>query len=110
MCGRYHDNGTACPRRSFFDEEGVLSIKAPPEMVFQLRPSRDSELTWVVKQNPAVSLSFERGEDGKIVSIAAYPGPVAGDAAGGGVATLALGGRLCDHQYPVEAGPVDALA
>jgi CubicO group peptidase (beta-lactamase class C family) len=69
VCGRYHDPESDGVLEVFLDEEGVLSIKAPPEMVFQLRPSRDAELTWVVKQNPAVSLTFERGEDGKIVSM-----------------------------------------
>lgn len=74
VVGKYQDPESGSVLEIFVDAEGVLSIKAPPSTVFQLRPARDAELTWVVKQIPAVSLSFEKGEDGKIVSMTRHIG------------------------------------
>lgn len=69
VVGNYHDPETDRIIEIFIDETGALGVKAPPNLVFQLRPVRDAELTWLVKQNPAVSLSFQRDEDGRIVSM-----------------------------------------
>jgi hypothetical protein len=74
VVGKYHEPESDSVLEVFVDADGVLSIKAPPNTVFQLRPARDAELTWVVKQNPAVSLSFDKGEDGKIVSMTRHAG------------------------------------
>ncbi|HZW11121.1 MAG TPA: serine hydrolase domain-containing protein [Phycisphaerales bacterium] len=74
VVGKYKVGETGAVVEVFLDADGVLSIKDSPTSVFQLRPSRDAELTWVVRQNPAVSLSFEKGEDGAIVSMTRHVG------------------------------------
>jgi CubicO group peptidase (beta-lactamase class C family) len=74
LVGEYYDSEAERVVEVFIAEDGVLSVKAPPGLVFQLRPVRGKEMTWLVKQSPAISLSFEVGEDGAIVSMTRHIG------------------------------------
>jgi len=73
LVGSYHDPETDRLIEIFLDE-GVLSVKAPPDLILRLRPVRGAELTWLVKQNPAVTLSFEKDAAGKVVSMTRHIG------------------------------------
>lgn len=74
VAGNYHDPESDATVEVLIDESGGLSVQAPQGPLLQLRPMRDAELTWLVKMSPAISLSFERGEDGEIVSMTRHIG------------------------------------
>ena len=74
VVGSYHDPEADRIVEIFLDDKDVLNVKAPPDIVLQLRPVRDAELTWLVKQSPSVQLSFEQDADGKIVSMTRHIG------------------------------------
>lgn len=74
LVGNYHDPEADRIVEIFLDDDGELSVKAPPGIVLQLRSVRDAELTWLVKQSPSITLSFETDETGAIVSMTRHIG------------------------------------
>lgn len=69
VVGKYHDDAENRVLEVKVDDEGVLTITAPPGVTFELRPMRGASMTWIVKQNPSVALSFQTNADGKVVSM-----------------------------------------
>jgi CubicO group peptidase (beta-lactamase class C family) len=74
LVGKYHDATEDRVIEVFLNDDGVLSVKAPPNIVLQLRPVRDREMTWLVKQSPAISLSFETDDTGVVISMTRHIG------------------------------------
>ncbi len=67
LIGTYYDED-AEDDVEVFVEEGVLCAKAPPGIVFHLRPDREKG-HWIVRESPMMHVSFQRDESGKAISM-----------------------------------------
>lgn len=75
LVGEYYDAESDRIVEVFIDDKDRLSLKAPPNIVVQLRPTAE-RVMWQVRQNPVISISFQRDDSGEVVSMTRHIGDV----------------------------------
>ena len=72
LVGTYRDEVAEADVEVFIKDK-VLSITVPPGLELQLRPALE-EGRWLVKQSPAIALTFERDDAGKVITMTRHVG------------------------------------
>ncbi len=66
LTGTYWDDEAGADVRVFVEGE-TLCVDAPPGIEFHLRPDREKG-HWLVRQSPRIQVSFQRDDEGNVVS------------------------------------------